>query len=250
MTLEPRGSIAILRLQGGKANAMNRALLDDLAAGMEAFEAGAARGLVITGSGRHFSAGLALPEILPLDRPGMHAFIDHFSQVMERVNRCLRPVVAAINGHAVAGGCVLALQADRRLAADVDEARIGLNEVQIGIGLPTAVVEPLRQVVPPSSLTPIALGGDLFTPRQALGFGLVDEVVPAAELEARAVSLAESLGSRPPAAFAQVKAALRRSVWEAFEKTGAAETERWLDTWFSPPAQELLRATVDRLARR
>ena len=79
-----------------------------------------------------------------------------------------RPIVAAINGHAIAGGCVLALQCDWRVMVDAPEARIGLNETQLGIGLPTSVLEPLKLAVPPASLVPIAYEGRLFAPEEAL----------------------------------------------------------------------------------
>jgi enoyl-CoA hydratase len=156
------------------------------------------------------------------------------------------PVVAAINGHAIAGGCVLALMCDARIAA-AGAARIGLNEVQLGIGLPAVVVEPLRLRVPPSSLTAIALEGRLFGVDAARAAGLVDEVVPPGDLEACALARAAELGRASRAAYAQVKRALIRPALEAIDARGVAEREAWLDTWFSAPAQALLRAAVARI---
>jgi enoyl-CoA hydratase len=241
------GGVALVRLSAGKANAMSTELLDQIQRAMVELESSGARSAVITGYDRYFSAGLALPTLIDLDRPKMKTFIDHFNRTMARVFCCPIPVVAAINGHAIAGGCVLALQADVRIMAEV-EARIGLNEVELGIGLPAVVVESLRLAVPPRALVPVALEARLFAPREAQGIGLVDEVVPAGELVKHAALRARKLGSPPASGFAQVKAALRRPALEAIARVEAEETERWLDTWFSPPARALLTETVRKLS--
>src|SRR5262249_22175729 len=149
--------------------------------------------VVVTGYDRYFSAGLALPALIDLDRAEMKRFIDHFSRTMARVFDCRLPVVAAVNGHAIAGGGVLALQADVRLMANID-VKIGLNEVQLGIGLPAVVIESLRYTVAPSAFVPIALQGRLLTPEQALEFRLVDELVSPDALEASAYGRAQQLG--------------------------------------------------------
>ena len=145
-------------MRAGKANAIGTAFLDRLSAQLDAVESSGASALVLTGEGTAFSAGLDLPEVAGLDRARLERFIRRFSEVMLRVFTLPVPVVAAINGHAIAGGCVLAMQADVRLAAAGDY-RIGLNEVQIGLGLPAVVVETLRAQVSPASLGPVALEG-------------------------------------------------------------------------------------------
>jgi enoyl-CoA hydratase len=237
-----------IRLEGGKANAMTVALLDTIERAIDDLERGPARAAVLTGYDRFFSAGLALPALVDLDRPAMHTFIERFARAMLRVFACEKPIVAAINGHAIAGGCVLALMCDWRIITDDLKTRIGLNETQIGIGLPAVVVEPLRAQVPAHALVPIALDGKLFGPTEALAHGLVHAVVPAADLHAAAEAKAHALAAHAPAATAQVKRALRRPAIEAIGRAGAAETEAWLDSWFAPEAQANLRAAVAKLA--
>src|SRR5688500_160721 len=175
-------AVVTIRIEGGKANAMSMDLLDTIERSIDDFELGPANAAVITGYEKFFSAGLALPKLVDLDRPAMHVYIERFARSMMRVFACEKPIVAAINGHAIAGGCVLALMCDVRFCVDDPAVKIGLNETQIGIGIPAIVVEPLRAQVPPESLVPIALEGRLFPPAEALAIGLVNVMVPGAEL--------------------------------------------------------------------
>jgi enoyl-CoA hydratase len=241
--------VTTVRLEGGKANALTGELLDTIERAIDDFERSPARVAVITGYDRFFSAGLALPKLVDLDRPAMHVFIEHFARAMTRVLACEKPIVAAINGHAIAGGCVLALMCDWRIIVDDAAVRIGLNETQLGIGLPAIVIEPLRAQVPASSLVPIAYEGRLFSPVEALALDLVHLVVPGPDLLAHAMVKARALAELPGAAVTQVKRALRSPIIDAVMRTAAVETERWLDSWFDPEAQARLRAATARLAR-
>src|SRR5215208_4524432 len=111
-------AIRVLRLAGGEANAMDGALLDVIERMIDELERGPARAAVLTGYERFFSAGLALPRLIDLDRGAMRAFIEHFGRAMMRGFACEKPIVAGINGHAIAGGGVLALMCDWRICAD------------------------------------------------------------------------------------------------------------------------------------
>ena len=246
MRVERHGPVALLRLESGKVNAIGPAFvaeLDQLLDGLA--DANAA---VITGQGGAFSAGLDLPALINLDQPAMHRFIQGFNALMLRIFELPIPLVAAINGHAIAGGCVLALQADLRIAADRD-ARIGLNEAQLGIGLPAVVLETLRCQVPASSLSPIALEGRLFSPREALQLGLLHEIVPEAELLEKALQRAQALAQLPPAGVRQIKAALRRPVADAIRAISATDSQPWVASWLDPASQSRLRSAVARLRK-
>jgi enoyl-CoA hydratase len=246
MNIERSEGVALLRMTAGKANAIGAAWLERMDALLDELQADPPRALVLTGEGRAFSAGLDLPALIRNSPASLTAFIRDFSEVMLRVFTLPWPVVAAVNGHAVAGGCVLALQADHRLMA-AGEGRIGLNEVQLGIGLPIVVVETLRCQVPVPSLNRIALDGALFLPEEALQVGLVHEVVPADELLERAHQRATALGSLPGPAFRHIKRGLRGPAVEVIRRAEATDAEAWAETFFSAPAQERLQATVARL---
>lgn len=248
MQIEPSGDVAVLPMRAGKANAIGSAFLDRLSAQLDEVEASGAAALVLTGEGRAFSAGLDLPEISALDRSALERFIRRFSEVMLRVFALPVPVVAAINGHAIAGGCVLAMQADVRLAAEGDY-RIGLNEVAIGLGLPAVVLETLRCQVSPGSLGPVALEGRLLRPDQARDLGLVEAVLPPAVLLEQARGRAAELAALPGPAFRDVKQALRGPVVAAVRRVEREDARRWVETAFTPAARERLADVVARLNR-
>jgi enoyl-CoA hydratase len=248
MEVQTASGVAVLAMRAGKANAIGAAFLDQLSAQLDAVESSHASALVLTGEGSAFSAGLNLPEVAGLDRPGLERFIRRFSEVMLRVFTLPVPVVAAINGHAIAGGCVLALQADVRIAA-AGNHRIGLNEVQVGLGLPAVVLETLRCQVSPASLSPVALEGRLLAPEEALALGLVEAVVPPAVLLEQARGRAAGLAALPGPAFRDIKQALRGPVAAAVRRAGRQDARRWVETAFSPAGRERLQQVASRLAR-
>jgi enoyl-CoA hydratase len=246
MRVERIGQVALLRLENGKANAISPGFMEKLEGLLG--QLGDARAAVMIGQGSSFSAGLDLPSLMDLDRATMRGFIRRFDEIMLRVFELPVPLVAAVNGHAVAGGCVLALQADVRIGADRD-ARIGLNETQLGIGLPSAVLETLRWQVPGTSLAAIALEGRLVSPREALQLGLLHEVVQEADVLPRALARAEALAALPAAGVRMAKASLRRPVAAAARASEDAEAERWLETWFAAESRTKLKEAVARLRR-
>jgi enoyl-CoA hydratase len=247
MRTETTDGVAVLRLEGGKANAMDDAFLAGLDRVFSEFETGDARAAVVTGAGTSFSAGLNLVALSTLSRSELRAFLERFHRVMLRVFACPRPVVAAVDGHAIAGGCVLAMQADHRVAAD-GPFRIGLNETQIGLGLPPLVTETFRLRLPASEWNAVMLEGRLFSPSEALGRQLVDDVVAPERVESVAIATARRLASVPSAAFAHVKRQLRAPAVAAMTSNVAALHETWLDTWFSPETRRLHAEALARLA--
>src|SRR5262249_41246035 len=246
MDVEMQDGVALLRMRAPKANAIGQAWLDRMDQLLADLEARAPAAMVLIGEGRAFSAGLNLPEIIELDRAGLQRFILTFSRTMLRVASLPWPVAAAVHGHALAGGDVLAMQADERIMAE-GEGRIGLNEIQLGIGLPAIVLESVRWQVPPSTLLPLAVEGELVDAQRARSLGLVQEVVAPEELLPRARARARHLGSLPGAAFRQIKRNLREPAREAVERRATEDAADWVETFFSPQGQQRLRAAVARL---
>lgn len=242
----------ILTLAAGRANAIDGPFLDALAARLDQVEAEPPRALILTGKPGTFCAGLAIPTLIELPRVQLRTLLQQFTRVMRRVLELPFPTVAAISGPAVAGGCVLALMCDLRLMVDAGPKgppRIGLNESQLGIGLPAVVVEAVRHKLPPSAFVPVALAGALFEGRVARSHGLVDEVVSPAELEAKALARAGALAAPGARAYAQIKRAWTRPIVDTIAGSDDATLESWLDTWYSDDGQARLRAIVSWLKK-
>lgn len=188
------------------------------------------RAVVLTGAGRMFSAGLDLFALLDLDQEGLRQFMRSFDEFFRTLLLFPKPLVAAINGHAIAGGCVVAAGADFRLMA-AGQARIGLTELKVGVPLPATAQEIVHVAFAGRYLEEIALRGRTYEPDEALARGLIDEVVPAEELLPRATALAAELGSYHPPAFKATKLGLRASAaarLEAVAREGDPAWEVWL----------------------
>ena len=244
--IEERDGVAILRMDDGKANAIQGRFLSDLGRALD--DAAGARGIVLTGARKIFSGGLDLPALSGYARPEMDELMRAFHRTMLRLFLWPAPAVCAVNGHAYAGGCVLAMQGDRRIMAD-GEAKIGINEVRLGLPLPAIVVETFRAQLAPRVLADAALEGRLYAPREAAAAGVVDEVAAPADLEARAVETARRL-SEGGAAFAGVKRMLRRPAADALEERIEEDAAAWLDGWFSEPARRRITEVVANLRNR
>lgn len=240
-------TVTVLTLAAGRANAIDGPLLDALSAHLTQLAAAPPRALVITGAGHAFCAGLALPSLIEQSRDELRALLQTFTRVMRQVLELPFPTIAAINGPAIAGGCVLALMCDLRLMVDrgpKGPPRIGLNDSQVGIGLPAVVVEAVRHKLPAGAFVPVALAGALFTATNARSHGLIDEVVAPSELMPHALTRATSLTAPGATAYAQIKRTWTRPIVDAIAATEATSLDGWLDTWFSADGQARLRAIV------
>lgn len=247
--VELRDGVAVLFLERGKGNALNPALVEDLLDALRLPEvAEEARALVLTGQDRFFSAGLDLVELGELDRDQMLAFLDRLQGLLATVFVWNRPVIAAINGHAIAGGCLLALCADWKILGR-DGAKMGLNEINLGLPLPQAGLEIARAQLTPPAWAEVVYGGELHEPESAHRLGLADQLVePGAVLDA-ALARASLWASRPRVAFHRVKASLRDRVLLLIRKDHDQHQEEWVNLWFAPSAQQLIQRVRTRLMK-
>ncbi len=244
-----------LRLQLGKANAVGPLLLTKLESELERMNVivpdGPARPLLITGEGSAFSAGLDLPTLLAYDRAQLVAFVRHFHSVFLRLACLQRPTIAVVNGHAVAGGAVLAMACDyrvgvRALAGSGKAPVLGVNEVAIGLPFPrsaAAIVE--HSLGGPARAGEMMLTGQLFGPDDAVRCGILHAVVEASELAAAAEHHAKRFAVAGASAAAAVKADLRRSL--ATLAAEDADDSAFIDAWFSSDTQRRLHEVVSKL---
>jgi enoyl-CoA hydratase len=224
------GEVAVLRLAHGPVNAMDLELCEAAAGQLRGLAADPARAVVLTGTGRAFSAGVDLHRYLGQGPPYVERFLPALAELFRAAFELTKPVVAALNGHAIAGGCVLAACADVRFMAD-GNGRIGVPELKVGVPFPRVALEVLRHAVGEVAARRLVLGADTHAPAEARAIGLVDEVVPAGELLDRAVTAARALATDIPAdSFALTKAQLRRDARERIER-GADEAEPVAELW-------------------
>lgn len=243
------GAVRELRLARPPANALNPALIAALADAVERAPEEGARALVISGRPRMFSGGLDVPEMVALQRDSMSAVLRDFFRMMRALAASRIPIVAAITGHAPAGGAVISIFCDRRVMADGD-FKIGLNEVRVGLSLPQVIHTAAVRVVGAREAERLAVAGLLVTAEEAHRIGLVDELVPVEQVVERALEICRDLLALPPRAMAITRALCRRDLVELFDAQQEATFARFIDDWFSEETQSALRALVERLKKR
>ena len=205
----------------------------------------AVRALVITGRGRIFSAGVDLIRILDGGTAYVRSFVPALKKAFETLLCFPKPVVAAINGHAIAGGCVLACAADHRLMA-LDSGTIGLPELLVGVPFPTIALEMVRQVVAPARFRSLVYGGTTLSPKEAKEIGIVDAVVDPEDLLERAVGVAESFATIPPEVFTITKRQIRHPLMKRIRED-ACEFDAAIDRlWTMPATLDAIKAHVAR----
>jgi len=207
-----------------------------------------ARALVLSGSSGIFSAGLDVPCLLKLDQPSMNTVWRNFYSLM-RALACSRiPIVAAITGHAPAGGTVLAIFCDYRVAAEGD-AKLGLSEVQVGLPLPPLIFSALRRLIGARQAERLGVTGALISPEEAAMVGLIDEVVASDRVVNQALRWCESVLALPPAAVQLTRKQARADLFEAFAQQKIDEELSQVSSWWwIKETQEALHEMVQRLA--
>lgn len=234
-----QGETVVLRLDNGVTNAISSALVDDLAAALYQVR-GSARGLVLAGNQKFFSIGFNLPELVQFDRAGMTDFFSRFDQLCFDLYTLPMATASAMTGHAVAGGNVLALTCDFRFAAE-GKKLLGLNEATIGLPVPYLPDLILRQVVGDRTATEMMYHGQFLPSSEAAETGLVDAVLPLAEVEVQAVSKISTLAALPCSAFAMIKENRTEAVRRSYELYNRAKLAKMLECWFEKPVQNLLK---------
>ncbi|MCS0494294.1 enoyl-CoA hydratase [Ancylobacter mangrovi] len=207
------GRVGIITLHRPKAlNALNEALIGELGRALDAFEADRSIGcLVLTGSDRAFAAGADIKEMQALGFPA--TYTDDFVTSWERLSRCRKPVIAAVAGYALGGGCELAMMCDIILAAD--NARFGQPEIQLGVMPGAGGSQRLTRAIGKAKAMEMCLTGRTLTAEEADRFGLVSRVVPLSGLMDEAMKVADTIaGLSLPAAMMA-----KESVNRAFETT-------------------------------
>src|SRR5262245_56453767 len=226
--------LLIVTMARGKANALNAAMVEELHGAMTQAHAPGVRGLVLaSGCPKFFSGGFDVKEVFRYDRETMTSYFGLFMDLYEGLFRLPKPAVAAVSGHAVAGGAVLALACDVRVMAE-GPFRFALNEVNLGVVLPAGIIRMAVDAIGARHARELFLAGEPLSPARALEIGLAGELAPAEQALERAVALARRLAEKPAGAFGGIKQTLIEVSGHAAAGADRQHLKPFIDQWFSP----------------
>jgi enoyl-CoA hydratase/carnithine racemase len=243
--VEMHGQVEMLSLDRSTTNAIDLALVQELTAVLREVKADPAiRALILrSANDKFFSIGFDIPHLIERSEKELAAFYKAFNQMCLDLYILPKPTLAAIEGHAIAGGCILALCCDYRFIAE-GRKLMGLNEIKLGLPVPYVADSILRNLVGIRYAREIMDTGDFYPPQTSLQMGLVDHVLPMEELQSFAMKRAKSLAAHPSQAFSMIKHN-RTEMVESQIRTRLEEKEqRFIESWFSAEAQVLLREAM------
>jgi enoyl-CoA hydratase/carnithine racemase len=244
--LEERGPVLLVTLDRPPANAFHTQLVAEL---RKAFREAAGAGAVVLASALPglFSAGWDLPTLVGYGRKEMAVFYEAFCDLVREIFVFGAPVVAALPGHAIAGGLILAAAADERYAAE-GKGEFGLSEVKLALPVPSCCLEVFRHGISSRAAERLAATGENLSAAAAKTAGLLDRVVPAGELLGFSGERAAELALPSPAAHAAIKRCARSSALARFDR--ARQKDPFLGFWFGKDAQLRIRALVEKLRKK
>jgi enoyl-CoA hydratase len=227
--LDEHADALILRVARPPVNAIDLGVVHALAAAVERIAAfPPTRPLVVTGVGTCFSAGLDLKVVPRYRREEQREMLGLVNRLVGDLYGMPRPTVAAVNGHALAAGLVLALACDYRVSTSAT-CKLGLPEINAGVPYPAAPMLVVREELPPSTARVLVLTGRTLAPAEALAMGVVDEVVAPERVVPRAIEMAATLAAFP--AYERIKAQFRANGIAAIARIVAENADPMLHGW-------------------
>lgn len=244
---EDRDRIRILRIDRPPVNALDVDTLNELSDAFDTAAADQTRAVILTGTDSTMSAGADLMKVLEGDDSYIDAGIDALSRNFRTLFEFPKPVVAMVNGHALAGGAVLTCGCDYRLMGKW-AGSIGTIELAAGVPFPAWALELVRYAVPNEYFSEVVYFARSYVPEEALKKGLIDEVVADTLLMPRAIEVAFELSQVPPRTFAITKRSMRAATIAAAEELTKFDDDVKA-AWKSPEVQDAVRRQMDALRK-
>ena len=233
--VETSKGIATIRLSRGKVNALNGMVVDELRLRLKALEVDQdLKAVVLTGRGKFFSFGFDVPEFLSFPKAEFTNYLTNFSDLYTYLFLYPKPVVAALNGHTIAGGCMLALACDTRVMV-AGKGNISLNEIAFGSSVFAGSAEILRFWIGSANATKVLYSGAMYSAEEAMRLGLVEKVLTEDNLMVEARRIASDLASKHSPAFASIKSLLRKPIVDDMIQRERASIREFVDIWYSEP---------------
>ncbi len=225
------GPIATIVLNRGKVNAINVSMVKQMQECLEDLEKDREiASVILTGHDKFFSFGFDVPEFLSYSKESFNNFLTLFTNLYAYLFLYPKPVIAALNGHTMAGGCMLAIACDHRIMVP-GKAKISLNELNFGSAVFSGITRILKFCAGQKNAQEILYSGNLYTAEEAINVGLIDEVCSETNLMDEALKKAEYFSKKPLPAFTAIKHLLRKPVLEGIEER--ASIEHFVDIWYS-----------------
>jgi enoyl-CoA hydratase len=240
-----QNGVVILRMEHGKVSALDMELLQELREKLAQLHKERVPAVVLTGTGSSFSAGVDLYRVLQGGNDYLRTFLPTLEVCLRELLEFPRPIVAAVNGHAIAGGCLIACASDHRIMAE-GTGRIGVTELLVGVPFPDLPLEIVRASVASHHFQNIVYSGRTFSPSDALQVGLVDELAAPETLLAKAIEAASRLSAISQRTFAITKAQIRRDILERAERYTRENEKAIFAVWSSAETREIIETYLRR----
>jgi enoyl-CoA hydratase len=234
--------IGVLKMRHGKVNAMDVEFCQSLITELQKLEAGDCRAAILTGNDRVFSAGVDLVRLLDEGRDYLEEFLPVLVECFQVIFQFPKPLIAAINGHAIAGGCILASACDYRLTHS--KVRIGIPELRVGVPFPSIAIEILRFAVASEALPAMVNAGRNYRGEEAVRVGLADRIVEPDRLMDLAEEAASDLLTIPAAVFAITKKQLRAPAKRTAALNESEFESEIAELWHSNEIREVIKNYV------
>jgi Delta3-Delta2-enoyl-CoA isomerase len=241
ISIKRQDDIATIVLNRDKVNALNGVVVEELVEAFRCLEKdGTIKAVILTGTGSFFSFGFDIPEFLSYTKERFTEFLFRFTDFYTYLFIYPKPVIAALNGHTIAGGCMIALACDYRVMV-TGKARISLNELAFGSTVFAGSTEMLRFWCGGSIATKILYSGGMFRAEEALELGLINKEVDESGLMTHAIVQAEFMSVKDLKAFAGIKKLLRSHIAEEMKTYEASSIKEFVDIWYSESTRENLK---------
>ncbi|MFC2134375.1 enoyl-CoA hydratase/isomerase family protein [Bacteroidota bacterium] len=241
LNINKEGGIATVTLQRGKVNPLNEELVDQLQQAFENLKSDEEiKVIVLTGNEKFFSFGFDIPGFMDHSKEEFRTYLSKFTKFYTYLFLYPKPVIAAINGHAIAGGCMIASACDHKIMAQ-GKAKISLNEITFGSTVFAGSVEMLKFAVGTKYAEEILYTGKMYTAEEAYKINLVDEIITEEYFEEHVKSIAAEFLKKDSAAFYNIKKLLRKPVYEEMIEREEESIDEFIEIWCSPGTRDKLK---------
>lgn len=245
--IEYRNKAAIVKLDRGVTNALDLGLIQELAEALQQLRHDSnVNSLVLSSANeKFFCIGFDIPGLFGLSKREFQTFYQAFNRACLDLFTFPKPTVAALTGHAIAGGCILALCCDYRFIAQ-GRKFMGLNEIKLGVPIPYPADCVLQQLVGAQIAREISYTGEFYQPERLLEMGMVDRILPLDQLLLKAVEKAQLLGAMPGEAFAMIKRSRVQVVEDQILRRLEQKERIFIESWYSSAAREQLKPAMEK----